>query len=83
MDGIQVVIFLVGCAEGLLVCQDLPSEHLHFSSMAACQTNLPDLIEVARTSGFDGSVVMAKCRYLLKEVDQHDDLNTWEIAVGP
>jgi hypothetical protein len=76
MDGIQVVVFLVRCTESLMLCQDLPSEHLHFSSMATCQTDLPYLVEEARTLGADGSVVMAKCHYLLKKHIRHDKISS-------
>jgi len=46
------------------------------SSMAACQTNLLHLVEEARTLGADGSVVMAKCHYLLKKHIRHDKISS-------
>jgi hypothetical protein len=76
MEGIQAVVFLVRCTDSLMLCQDLPSEHLHFSSMATCQTNLPYLVEEARTLGVDGSVVMAKCHYLLMKHIRHDKIRS-------
>jgi hypothetical protein len=45
MNGIQVVIFLVRCSEGLLLCEDLPSEHLRFSSIDICHASISSVIE--------------------------------------
>jgi hypothetical protein len=65
MNGIQVVIFLIRCSESLLLCEDLPSEHLMFSSMGICHAGISSVIEEARASSEDGAVVFAKCHYLL------------------
>jgi hypothetical protein len=65
MNGIQVVIFLVRCSESLLLCEDLPSEHLMFSSMGVCHASVSSVVEEARASSEDGVVVFAKCQYLL------------------
>lgn len=67
MSGIHVAVFMVRCAQNLLVCDDLYTENLHFASIEHCRNQLPQLIERADTPR---SVVMAKCRYLLVEPDQ-------------
>jgi hypothetical protein len=76
MDGIQLVVFLIRCSEGLLLCEDLSNEHLQFSSTAICQASIPYLLEEAYSSGAAGSVVMAKCRYLLKKHNRYDKMIT-------
>ena len=80
MGGVQIVIFLVRCGEGLLLCQDLPSEHLRFSSMDSCQAKLSAVIEEAAAPGANAPVVMGKCRYQLAETDRRRDLRIWQSA---
>ena len=67
MSGIPVAVFLVRCAQNLLICDDLYTENLHFASMEHCRNELPHLVEEADTSR---SVVMGKCRYLLVQSNQ-------------
>jgi hypothetical protein len=67
MSGIHVAVFMVRCAQNLLICDDLYTENLHFASIEDCRHELPQLIEKADTPR---SVVMARCRYLLVEPDQ-------------
>lgn len=66
MSGIHVAVFLVRCAQNLLICDDLYTEDLHFASMDQCRSELPQLIE---EEDRPRSVVMGKCRYLLVEPD--------------
>lgn len=83
MDGIQAVIFVVRCVEGLLLCQDVPSEHLRYSTMAACKADLPVQISHQRVNSAEPAVVMARCHYLLKKKDWRKGLDTQQIAIAP
>lgn len=60
----MVVAFLVRCTESLLICEDIPTEHLKFRDIPDCRRQLPVLIETAQARLF-GQVVMGRCHYLL------------------
>ncbi|MEM7225881.1 MAG: hypothetical protein AAF495_23085 [Pseudomonadota bacterium] len=70
MNGIQVVLYLVRCSQSLLLCEDLPSDHLRFSSMDVCQAEIASVTRETKLGSARGAVVMAKCRYLLIEPDK-------------
>jgi hypothetical protein len=64
MPGIKVVAFLVLCAENLLICDDLPSEHLRFADAADCRAQLPAILHQAQGEAGPNMVVMGRCRFI-------------------
>ena len=74
MSGTYVVAFVVRCSQSLLLCDDLPTEHLRFTDMAACSAQLPILLAEVQEA-FPGQVAMGRCRYLLQKQQTGDQLN--------
>lgn len=60
----KIVAFLVRCTESLLICEDIPTDHLRFRDMPDCTQQLPSLIDRMQSRLF-GQVVMGRCHYLL------------------
>jgi hypothetical protein len=75
MPGIKVVAFLVLCAENLLICDDLPSEHLHFADAADCRAQLPAILHQAQDEAGSDMVVMGRCRFIADRTPapQHEE----------
>lgn len=68
MDGINVVIFLVHCTTGLLLCDTVPTDHLRFSDVETCRGAASALI-TARRDLRGSEIWMANCRYQLAAPD--------------
>jgi hypothetical protein len=65
--GMGVAVHLVRCAKDLLVCDDIDTAHLVFLDAAHCETQLQDLIAAILRQGPAGSVVMGRCRAMLRK----------------
>jgi hypothetical protein len=68
MDGVNIVVFLVHCTAGLLLCDTLPSDNLRFNDPETCRSAAATLI-AARRDPTDSGVWMADCRYRLAGPD--------------
>lgn len=72
MDGINIVVFLVRCTSGLLLCDTAPTDHMRFEDMKMCRGTATTLIAAKRDTN-DPGVWMAKCRYQLATPDGRHD----------
>ncbi len=67
MSGLKVVIVLFACANDLLLCRQIPSDHLAWTYTEACRAELPAIVR--RHLGRDERypIVVGKCRIVLAE----------------
>ena len=64
MDGIEIVLVLVRCSTGLLLCDTLPTDRSVYADPETCRSEASRLVrQKTLTSGHE--VFMAKCRYRL------------------
>jgi len=82
MNGIYVVIFLVGCTSDLLLCESMETDYLRFTTMDSCREQASALIAEARSTG-DARTWMAKCHYLLPRPDSGQNEEQLETASLP
>lgn len=65
MSGPIVVVHLVRCSQSLLICDDIPTDHLRFADPPACEAALPGLIAEHGARDRDQPVVMGRCRIII------------------
>ena len=63
MPDIKVVVFIVRCAQSLLICDDIDTEQISFADMPACLAEMPILIEAAKRASLSNHVFMGRCHY--------------------
>lgn len=79
MEGVNIVVFLVQCTAGLLICDTVPTHNLRFNDPETCRSVAATLI-AARRNSTDSGVWMADCRYRLADPDPRRE---WQAKAAP